>query len=57
MNIQFLILDFAKPKIGANLSIFSVKHKNYILLRMWKRFCKFVDYFVYGKRAGKSQNQ
>lgn len=57
MNILFMILDFAKPKIGANLSIFSVKHKNYILLRMWKRFCKFVDYFVYGKRAGKYQNQ
>ena len=47
----------AKPKIRANLPNFSIIHKNSILLQMWKRFCKFVDYFVYGKGAGKYQNQ
>ena len=45
-----------RHKFGANLSNFSQFHKNYILLQIWKGFSKFVDYFAYGKNAGKYQD-
>ena len=52
--VQFEITN--SQKIGANLSNFGLIHNSSGILHKWKRFCKFVDYFAYGKREVKNKD-